>query len=98
MRYGSWGIRNRRAFSPQRMIIGTMKGQQEQANFDVEDFGSAFIRFANSASLQLEASWDGFEMEKESFGTRLLGTKGGCHLQGNQDFNITAKVGPSAVE
>ena len=62
--------------------LGKRKGEAENLQFDVEDLGAAMIRFDNGASLQLEVSWDGFEKDEESFGSRLLGTQGGCYWSG----------------
>ena len=50
--------------------------------FDVEDLASAYIRFANGASLVLEASWAANIREAELMETRLLGTQAGL-LQHN---------------
>jgi predicted dehydrogenase len=50
------------------------------AEFDVEDFAAAFVRFENGATLVLEVSWmlhhdtDGEDMQMW-----LYGTQGGCH-------------------
>ncbi len=50
------------------------------AEFDVEDFAAAFVRFENGATLVLEVSWllhhstDGEDMQMW-----LYGTRGGCH-------------------
>ena len=56
----------------------------QKACFDVEDLAAAFIRFANGASLVLEASWAAHIREHELMETRLYGTKGGL-VQRNLD-------------
>jgi predicted dehydrogenase len=45
--------------------------------FDVEDLAAGFIKFANGASLVLEASWAANIAEREFMETRLYGTEGG---------------------
>lgn len=50
--------------------------------FDVEDLAAGFIRFANGATLALEASWAAHIQEAELMETRLLGTRAGL-LQKN---------------
>ncbi|MFW5846214.1 MAG: Gfo/Idh/MocA family protein [Planctomycetota bacterium] len=70
--------------------IGTARAQREGANFDVEDFASAMIRFTNGAVLQLEASWAGHIRDKEYMETRVMGTEAGLHhhnLNGGYQFH-----------
>lgn len=73
--------------------LGREKAQREGCTFDVEDLGAAMIRFANGASLQLETSWDGYEYGGESWGSRLLGTRGGCSMRGNEGFIVSKRHG-----
>lgn len=50
------------------------------AQFDVEDFAAAFIRFENGATLMLEVSWFmHHDTEVEDMQIWLYGTDGGCH-------------------
>lgn len=56
--------------------------------FDVEDLAAGFIRFANGATLALEASWAANIQEAELMETRLLGTKAGL-LQKNLHAGYT---------
>ena len=56
--------------------------------FDVEDLATGFIRFANGATLALEASWAANIGEAELMETRLLGTKAGL-LQKNLNEGYT---------
>lgn len=44
--------------------------------FDVEDFSTGFVRFANGASLVFETSWAGHQEEPESMMTMVMGTQG----------------------
>jgi len=49
------------------------------ADFDVEDFAAAFVRFANGATLVLEVSWLlHHDTEGEDMQMWLYGTEGGC--------------------
>jgi len=45
--------------------------------FDVEDLAVGLVKFANGATLEIEASWAANIAEAELMETRLLGTKGG---------------------
>ena len=47
------------------------------AEFRVEDFAVALIKFENGATLELEASWCANIKEREHVSTRLLGTRAG---------------------
>jgi predicted dehydrogenase len=50
------------------------------AEFDVEDFASAFIRFDNGCTLVLEVSWFlHHDTDIEDMQIWLYGTEGGCH-------------------
>ena len=50
------------------------------AEFDVEDFAAAFVRFENGATLILEVSWLlHHDTQGEDMQMWLYGTKGGCH-------------------
>jgi predicted dehydrogenase len=56
-------------------------------NFTVEDFASGYVRFANGATLVLEASFI-LNNDKERFETSLYGTEGGVFLDLHNDANI----------
>jgi predicted dehydrogenase len=50
------------------------------ADFDVEDFAAAFVRFENGATLMLEVSWLlHHDTAGEDMQLWLYGTEGGCH-------------------
>ena len=50
------------------------------AEFDVEDFAAAFVRFENDATLMLEVSWLlHHDIQGEDMQMWLYGTEGGCH-------------------
>jgi predicted dehydrogenase len=57
--------------------IASAAAKAQGKKFDVEDFASAYIRFCDGATLQLQASWAGNIKERELMETRILGTKGG---------------------
>ncbi|MDQ8197132.1 Gfo/Idh/MocA family oxidoreductase [Pelagicoccus enzymogenes] len=69
-------------------VLGKLKADAAQKEFDVEDFAAAQITFENGSSLQLEASWMG-HIKEETMETTLLGTKGGLsqnNIKGSYDF------------
>ena len=65
-------------FGTREGIIG-LRGQWDRAKYTVEDLGVGLIRFANGASLSLEASF-ALNIERDRFETSLMGTEGGIHL------------------
>ncbi len=64
--------------------IASEIARREKKHYDVEDFASGYIRFANGAALEIEASWAANISERELMETRLLGNKGGL-VQRNTD-------------
>jgi predicted dehydrogenase len=52
-------------------------GNWDHERFDVEDFTAGFVRFANGATLTLEASWLAFQPEPELIRLQCYGTTGG---------------------
>jgi predicted dehydrogenase len=59
--------------------VANQWGAFRAADFEVEDFAAAFIRFKNGAVLSLEVSWLLNVNEAESHGVCLHGTAGGAH-------------------
>jgi predicted dehydrogenase len=61
--------------------------------FDVEDLAVGLVKFANGATLEIEASWAANVAEAELMETRLLGTKGGL-VQRNvgEGYNFEAEL------
>ncbi|MCB0089065.1 MAG: Gfo/Idh/MocA family oxidoreductase, partial [Caldilineaceae bacterium] len=52
----------------------------DSAQWDVEDFAAAFVRFENGATLMIEVSWLlHHDIEGEDMQIWLYGTGGGCH-------------------
>ncbi len=69
--------------------IATELARQQGKTFDVEDMAVALVKFANGATLEIEASWAGNIAEKELMQTRLLGTKAGLlqhNINGTYEF------------
>jgi predicted dehydrogenase len=61
--------------------------------FDVEDLAAALIRFANGATLILEASWAANIQEAELMETRLLGTRAGLLQKNlNEGYEFDAHI------
>lgn len=73
-------------------VSGDLLRSQGKPPIATEDFGAAFIRFANGAALTLETSWAAFASD-DLVSTRyiLLGTKGGIELRGENP----TMVGPA---
>lgn len=64
--------------------IGARLAKEQGKKFDVEDLAVGLVKFANGATLEIEASWAANIAENELMETRLLGTKGGA-VQRNRD-------------
>jgi predicted dehydrogenase len=58
--------------------MGTEWGQWSADDIDVEDFAAGMIRFATGATLTVEASWLGFQPEREIWRLQLFGTEAGA--------------------
>lgn len=58
-------------------VIAAERAKREKKKFDVEDCACGLIKFANGATLILEASWALNIKEREHMVTTLCGTKGG---------------------
>ncbi|MCE0522761.1 MAG: Gfo/Idh/MocA family oxidoreductase [Methylacidiphilales bacterium] len=52
-----------------------------EAAFDVDDFASAFIRFANGASVTLDTSWACHQADGNSENVEIFGTEAGATLR-----------------
>ena len=74
-------------------VIAKRKALEENKEFDVEDLACGMIKFANGATLILEASWALNIQEKEHMVTTLYGDKGGL-VQRNleQGYTFEAEV------
>ena len=57
--------------------IGSVLANSQGKTFDVEDLAVGLIKFANGATLEVEASWAVNIQEREMMETRLFGTKAG---------------------
>lgn len=66
---------------------------REDKTYTVEDLACGMVRFANGASLLVEASWASNIGEAESMETMLLGTRGGLvHRNTGGTYNFYAEV------
>lgn len=52
-------------------------GEWDRNAFSVEDFAAGYVHFDNGASLILESSWLGHQVETEDVGAQLFGLNGG---------------------
>ncbi|MCX7847741.1 MAG: Gfo/Idh/MocA family oxidoreductase [bacterium] len=67
--------------------------RRENKTFDVEDFAVGIVKFANGATLIVEASWAANIKERELMETRLLGTKGGLVQHNiNEGYSFEAEL------
>jgi predicted dehydrogenase len=57
--------------------LGSAAAKKQGKAFDVEDLAVGLIKFANGATLELEASWATNMKESEFMETRLYGTSAG---------------------
>jgi len=74
------------AFSEFRRLVPKKSG-----TFDVEDMAAGFVRFANGASLTIEASWAS-NVKKEIVSTQLFGDKGGVLMGHNLDSGKSLEI------
>lgn len=61
------------------------------AAFDVDDFATAFIRFANGATVTLDATWAGHTELANRENVEIFGTQGGASLRPAKLFRFGAK-------
>lgn len=73
-------------------IAGEIAKREGKA-YDVEDMAAGFIKFANGATLEIEASWAANIKERELMKTRLLGTRGGLvQYNINEGYQFEAEL------
>lgn len=73
--------------------LGHRHAEARGKSFNVEDFASAMVRFADGTTLHLHASWAGHIEERELMHTRLMGEEGGCMLANTAGgYGQTAKL------
>jgi len=63
---------------------------RSDATFDVDDFASAFIRFANGATVTLDTSWACHRAEGNRDNVEIFGTEGGASLRPARLFRAGA--------
>jgi predicted dehydrogenase len=67
----------RRDFGTRPDIARMLRNAWDPAKFDVDDFGVAFVRFENGATLVLRAAWAA-HLAEQFWGVQVLGTEGGA--------------------
>jgi predicted dehydrogenase len=67
-------------FGPKMEALGPWGTPNKKGKFDVEDMAVAMIKFANGATIALEASWAS-RCKREWVYSTLMGTKAGASLQ-----------------
>jgi len=61
--------------------LGKELARRQGREFDVDDLAAGFVRFANGATLAVEASWATNSEKCEEMFTTLYGTRGGASLR-----------------
>ncbi len=69
---------------------GWGKSERTNITFDVEDFASGFIRFANGATVSLDVSWACHQAEPNRAGVEIYGTEGGANAFDGRLFTPAA--------
>jgi len=73
--------------------IASAIARREGKTFDVEDLAVGMVKFANGATLIVEASWAANIKERELMETRLLGTHGGLIQHNiNEGYSFEAEL------
>ncbi|MDA0337896.1 MAG: Gfo/Idh/MocA family oxidoreductase [bacterium] len=73
-------------------IAGPLAKEERKA-FDVEDLACGLVKFANGATLILEASWALNQQEREHMTTNLYGDRGGLvHRNVGGGYDFTAEI------
>ncbi|MCL5270830.1 MAG: Gfo/Idh/MocA family oxidoreductase [bacterium] len=73
--------------------IATRLAAESGRPYDVEDLAVGLIKFANGATVEVEASWAANIKERELMETRLLGTKGGLVQRNrNETYDFEAEI------
>ncbi len=75
-------------FGNRRGVLGSW-GPWDVKNYTVEDYAAGFVRFADGASLTIEASFAS-NIETPVFGAWLMGTKGGAEAHTGKIFTEDA--------
>ena len=72
---------------------GWGKSDKENLKFDVDDFATGLIRFANGVSLSLDVSWACHAEEHDRADVQLYGTKGGALARQGRFYHPDPKTG-----
>jgi len=70
---------------------------RSETSFDVDDFASAFIRFANGATVSLDTSWACHQASGNMENVEIFGTEGGATLRPARLFRGSAGL-PATYE
>jgi predicted dehydrogenase len=73
------------------------KSDREGLPFDVDDFATGLIRFANGSTLSLDVSWACHAEQKDRNDVQLYGTKGGALAQEGKLFRPDPATGEYQV-
>ena len=74
-------------------VIAREKAKKEKKTFTVEDLACGIVKFANGATLILEASWALNIREREQMSTALYGDRGGLvHRNVGGGYDFTAEL------
>ena len=73
------------------------KSDNEGLAFDVDDFATGFVRFANGASLSLDVSWACHAEENDRADVQLYGTKGGALARAGRFYHSNVKTGEYVI-
>lgn len=73
--------------------FGKALAARQGKSFDVDDMAIGFVRFANGASLSIEASWAGNSDKSEDMSTRVWGSKGGAVMRNaGEGYDFEARL------
>lgn len=73
--------------------IASRVAESRRAKFDVEDMAVGLVKFANGATLEIEASWAANIREEELMETRLFGARGGLvHHNVDESYKFEAEL------
>ena len=73
------------------------KSDNEGLAFDVDDFATGFIRFANGTSLSLDVSWACHAEENDRADVQIYGTKGGALARAGRFYHPNDKTGEYVI-
>jgi predicted dehydrogenase len=73
--------------------FGNTLASEQGTTFTVDDLAAGFVKFANGASLVIEASWAGNSEKREGMFTTLYGLKGGAEFRNvNEGYEYESRL------